>query len=374
MTRSVFSDRNTPHRGRRTAGPVVVTLALTLAGALIPSGSALGYRFFWRTANDPAIPTASEGLRWDPAVWGPGESLPWVIADSPGWTEPWENRGETEDPPFGSREEVIPFVEEALEAWASLPSTDIEWRVAGLGGELHAERDFVNAVRMHPLGARASYVDIWEVNGVVVECDVSLTPLHTQDTSGRGLEVLMHEFGHCIGLGHSAMFPTWDTWFWRHGLQPALWDTDPVMSYGYQPEPGLIQDDVIGASLLRPAPGWLAQVGSITGQVTMGGRPARYVPVFATRISGGEVVASANAFTNGEGTFAIEGLAPGDYLLSAGAMGDISGNVSLVDRGATLGSTDQYLLDPVRVAAGQETRISPISLEEGRERSSFRSE
>ncbi len=98
------------------------------------------------------------------------------------------------------------------------------------------------------------------------------------------------------------------------------------------------------------------------------------MPVFATRVSGEDVVASAGVFTNGGGFFAIEGLSPGDYLLAAGTMGDVSGNISLVDRGATLGSTDQYLLDPVRVAAGRETRVPPIALREGREASPWRSE
>ena len=361
-------------RGTPTARLLLRVGLLAALVGLVAGSQALGYRFFWRTANDPAVTVAAEGLRWDPAIWGPGRTLRWVIADSPGWTEPWEYRDETQDPPFASREDVIPFVRKALEAWSSLASTDVEWAIAGLGGEHHAERDYVNAVRMHPLGARASYVDIWEVNGEIVECDVSLTPFHTQDTEGRGLEVLMHEFGHCIGLAHSALFPTWDTWFWRDGLQPALWDTDPVMSYGYQPEPGLTQDDIVGASLLRPARGWLDRVGSITGQVTMAGRPARYVPVFATRISGEEVVASAGTFTNGEGFFAIEGLSAGDYLLTAGTIGDISGNTSLVDRGATLGSFDQYLLEPVPVTAGEETRVAPIQLREGREVSAWRTE
>ena len=205
---------------------------------------------------------------------------------------------------------MLPFVRKALDAWSSLASADIEWAVAGLGGEHHAERDHVNAVRMHPLGARASYVDIWKIHGEIVECDVSLTPVHTQEPDGRGLEVLIHELGHCIGLAHSAMFPTWDTWPYRYGFQPALWDTDPVMSYGYLPEPGLTADDVAGASLLRPSPGWLERVGSITGRVTMAGRPARYVPVFAMQVSGEELVASAGAFTNGDGSFAIEGLPP----------------------------------------------------------------
>ena len=362
-------------RGTPTARLLLpVGLLIALVG-LVAVSEALCYRFFWRTVNDAAVPVASDALRWAPEVWGAGMQLEWVIADSPGWTESWEDvRGEVHDPPFESREDVIPFAQAALEAWSSLASADIEWSVAGLGGEHHAERDHVNAVRMHPLGLRASYVDIWKVNGEIVECDVSLTPVHTQEPDGRGLEVLIHELGHCIGLTHSAMFPTWDTWPYRYGFQPALWDTDPIMSYGYLPEPELTADDVAGASLLRPSRGWLERVGSITGRVTMAGRAARYVPVFAMQVAGEALVASAGAFTNGEGSFAIEGLPPGDYLLAAGTMGDISGNTSLVDRGATLGSTDLYLLDPVRVAAGAETRVPPILLREGREASPWRSE
>ena len=367
--------RAADRRVRTTGWPLAAGILLTLAGVLVPGGDAFGYRFFWQTVDDSPLPVAAGAARWDPAVWGPGRTLHFVVAASPGWTEPWEDaRGEEQDPPFASPEDVIPFARRALAFWSAPPSTDIHWSVAGVGGELHAERDHVNAIRMHPFGHGASYAHIWDRNGVIVECDVSLNPRHTQDLEGRALEVLIHEFGHCIGLAHSALFPTWDTWGWRHGLQPALWAADPVMSYGYLPEPGLTEDDLIGASLLRPAPGWLDRVGSLAGRVTVGGRPARYVPVFATRIAGEEVVASANTFTNGEGLFAIEGLSPGSYLLAAGAMGDISGNSSLVDRGATLGSTDQYLLEPVRVVAGQETRVPPIPLRAGREASPFRRE
>ena len=368
----VVSSPQTALRGIR---PVAIVVLLALAGLLVPGGDAFGYRFYWRTVDDSPLPVAADAARWDPAVWGPGRTLQFVVADSPGWTEPWEDsRGEEQDPPFASAEDVIPFARKALAFWSAPASTDIQWSVAGAGGELHAERDHVNAIRMHPFGHGASYAHIWDRNGVIVECDVSLNPRHTRDLEGRALEVLIHEFGHCLGLAHSAMFPTWDTWGWRHDFRPALWDTDPVMSYGYLPEPGLTPDDLIGASLLRPAPGWLDRVGGIAGQVTVDGRPARYVPVFATRIAGEEVVASANTFTNREGFFAIEGLLPGAYLLAAGAMGDISGNSSLVDRGATLGSTDQYLLEPVRVVAGQETTVPPIPLRAGREASPFQRE
>ena len=116
------------------------------------------------------MPVAAAAARWDPAVWGPGRTLQFVVGDSPRWTEPWA-RGEEQDPPF-EREDVIPFARKALAFWSAPSSTDIHWSVAGVGGELHAERDHVNAIRMHPFG-QASYAHIWDRNGEIVECDVS---------------------------------------------------------------------------------------------------------------------------------------------------------------------------------------------------------
>ena len=362
-TAILFTKAAAGHSPRRRAAAFL----LALAGVLLPGGDVFGYRFYPRTVNDSVIPVASHAARWDPAVWGSGRSLEWTIAGSPGWTEPWEFRDQTEDPPFASREEVVPFVEQALEVWGSLPSADITWSASGLDRELHAERDSVNAVRMHPFGFGAAYAHVWQLNGEIVECDVSLPPFPRQLRDTLGLSVLIHEFGHCVGLDHAAVYPTWDTAPWRRIFEPARWGSDPTMSYGYWAEPGLTRDDIVGGSLLRPTRSWLAGVGSITGQVTLSGRPGRYVPVFATLLYGVETVAAAGAFTNGEGSFVIEGLTPGEYLLTVGAMGNVSGNTALVDGGATLGARDQYLLEPVRVAAGGATRVPPIELREGRE-------
>ena len=51
------------------------------------------------------------------------------------------------------------------------------------------------------------------------------------------------------------------------------------MSYGIEVTNDLTLDDIAGASLLRPAGGWRGRVGSISGQVDVEGRPARYVAV-----------------------------------------------------------------------------------------------
>ena len=98
---------------------------------------------------------------------------------------------------------------------------------------------------------------------------------------------VMHEVGHCLGLAHSAMNPTWlarpETMKHPEGdfpegvtsLQP-----HPRMSYGTIRTVTLEPDDAVGASLLYPAPGFLDSRGSLTGRVALAsGEPAPFVYV-----------------------------------------------------------------------------------------------
>ena len=73
----------------------------------------------------------------------------------------------------------------------------------------------------------------------------------------------------------------------------------------------------IGASLLRPMPGWVESTGRILGTVlTENGDPARYVSVLATRRNNeGIMTGGVKRFTDSYGQFAIDGLQPGTYFL-----------------------------------------------------------
>ena len=341
---------------------------------LLPGEEAHGYRFFRRSVSDSLIPGAAEAARWRTDVWGPFRSLEWVVSDG-GWTEGWEDSdGEMHEPPFETREEVLPFVEEALAVWSSLPTATIQWKTSGFGEKLYRARDHKNAVRVHETDSRASWAGIFIVDGEIVECDVSVSPRTAASLRTWGMHTLIHEFGHCLGLAHAGMFPTWDS-NWRARLfDTAVWFQDPKMSYGFDRNAELTHDDIVGASLLRPVGGWPQATGSVSGEVTMEGEPARFVRVIGTRVSDGELAESAGAFTDEQGRFRLEGLAPGEYLLVAGTMVLARAHFSLLDAGATIRGNDQYLLSPVAVSAGAETRAPPIALRRGREATTWRPE
>ena len=358
------------HRARRRWRGVA---AAALAAGLVPAEEAGGYRFFERTVNDSMIPRAADALRWSADVWGPLRSLEWVVSDSPGWTEPWEDAdGEMQDPPFEAREEALPYIVRALAAWSSVPTAAIHWRAAGLGEELHRARDHTNAVRVHERDVRGSYAALYTVDGELVECDVSLSPASVANLDGWGMNTLIHEFGHCLGLAHSGMFSTWDAHWRRRSFGRGIWFQDPKMSYGYDRTHDLSHDDGVAASLLRPAAGWLGGTGSITGEVSMAGAPARFVRVIAARISGGGIAESTGVFTDEEGRYRLEGLAPGEYLLNAGTMIISNAHSRMFDGGATTDGRDQYLLTPITVSAGGLAPAPEIALHPDREVSSWR--
>ena len=342
--------------------------ALALGVTLLPGGNAHGYRFFRPTSDHSPIPLAADAVHWSSQVWSPFQTLEWVVSDSPGWTEPWVDFDEeTQDPPFASRAEAIPFIETALGVWSDIPTARISWRLAGLGPGLYRDRDHVNAVRVHSLDGGGSYAALFDVHGDLVECDVNLSPAAAANLEDRGMHTLIHEFGHCLGLAHSGMFPAWDSSWRRRSFETAVWWQDPKMSYGGDRDEDLTDDDILGASLLRPAPDFLETTGSIGGRVTQDGEPARFARVVATRISGGDLGFTVNAFANREGEFLLEGLRPGDYLVAAGTMVRGSAHTSLLDAGAATGADDQYLLNPIRVTAGIVTHAPPVSLRSGRE-------
>ena len=104
---------------------------------------------------------------------------------------------------------------------------------------------------------------------------------------------------------------------------------DPVMSYGVNPTRRfevtygggrldlITPDDAVGVSLLRPRAGWLEATGSLWGIALQDdGSPVRFASVLANPIEDGEPSRfGVSAFTDSFGSFSIEGLEPGRYLV-----------------------------------------------------------
>lgn len=356
-------------RARRSAAASMPStlrrFLLASLAVLLLAAPASAYRFFGRTIDSSLAPIAEGAATWSRSAWGASRTLSWVVSEAPEWSDSFEWRGETYESPFETASDVLPFVRSALDAWSDVRTADIRWRVAAIRANLPRARDHINAIRPHVLDVPASYAAVYIEAGEIMECDISFSPGHTVFFGGRGQPALLHELGHCLGLAHSGMFPTWDS-----GVFPpaagAVWPQDPKMSYGYDRDHRLTHDDIIGGSLLRPARGF--RHGAIEGGVRFAEASAPFVRLVASRIGAdGRLAESVSVFSDEKGRYRFEGLAPGDYLLAAGPMMESSAHGSLLDAGAVLhGAEDRYLLAPVGVSLGASTRAPPIVLREGR--------
>ena len=369
------TDRLTGSVGRRPRRQWVWTGILVWVAVALPGPEASGYRFFEAVRDDPYPPPAAGAERWDEAVWAPGEVLTWVVADDPGWTSSWTDAsGATRQPPFGSPADVVPFVRTALEAWSDIGTADIRWEVSGVDSSLDTADggDGRPTIFVDSEAERGSYAGRTSkrIDGEwrTVDCDVPLAPFAAAAIAQDPwwTFVLIHEFGHCLGLAHAGAYPRINED--RGQDLRGSFGIDPLMSYGTFTGDlvHLALDDRVGASLLRPALTWELSRGAIAGSVTSGEDPAAFVQVFANRVSGGVASGAVGSFTNEEGAFVIEGLEPGQYLLWAGPLNVLLAHGGLLPQ-AELDVAEQALLVPVRVTRGAVADGVEISLRASRD-------
>ena len=346
---------------------------LPLAGTLLAflvAAPAEPYHFFDDGRTDARIVAAEHAVRWSELVWAPGETLVFEVAPDPDF-----------EVLFGSVEGVIPYLERALAMWADIGTADIELRV---GGVVDVDRNpyrpkvFLNPETERAGGYAAGWDRIYSGKWERFSCDIGLgreftvippdvAPEDVDDFRERQLEwaeyVLVHEMGHCLGLLHAGALSSTGRWDASGRL---VHPGDPAMSYGYIGIPdGLSADDFVGASLLRPAPGFAATTGSITGTLDLDGEPAPYVQVWALPAGGDSLWDRIGAFSDHEGVFRIEGLEPGDYAVWALPIHRYDAQSHLIREDPPLDLDDTVLGRPVRVRAGSDTGDVRVSLRRG---------
>jgi len=176
------------------------------------------------------------------------------------------------------------------------------------------------------LGATSFLIDT--TTGAILEADVFFNARFAWSVAPQGqpgrvdLEsVALHELGHLLGLGHSAMGETERTATGGRRVIASGAVMFPIaMAAGAIADRVLLPDDIAGVSDLYPAAGQVEQTGSITGRVTRNGQGFLGAHVVAFNPETGVLV--GNFSLNDNGDFVIARLEPGPYLLRVEPLDD----------------------------------------------------
>jgi hypothetical protein len=235
------------------------------------------------------------------------------------------------DVPGVSAPQLQQAVSHAFASWAGVPEVPIAAEFVGFTAAppLTGDGTTVIGFQDHPemdrvLGSTSFTLDM--VTGEVVESDVFLNstfPWSVADGGESGRQdvesIALHELGHLLGLGHSALGETELAGGGRRVVAAGSVMFPIAFSAG-QINRVPRADDIAGISDLYAGASFRSSTGSITGKVTRNGAGVLGAHVVAFNPSSGRMV---GGFTlSSEGTFTISGLEPGLQIVRAEPLDD----------------------------------------------------
>jgi Matrixin len=224
-------------------------------------------------------------------------------------------------------------VASAFGTWEAVPTASIAFQFAGFTGAVPFEDDGISVFGFDEepdldrvLGATTFVVDI--LTGEIVESDVFFNSIFTWSTAAAGEQgrfdlqsVAVHEIGHFVGLGHSALGETEiRPEGGRRVLASAAVMFPISLGRGVTADRTLQPDDIAGVSDLYPDGDFRDRTGAIVGRVVRNG----------SGIIGAHIVAFdprtrvlVGGFSLGEGgAFQIGGLSPGAHVIRVEPLDD----------------------------------------------------
>jgi hypothetical protein len=225
-------------------------------------------------------------------------------------------------------------LDRAFGTWSSVPTASISAQFVAFVANEPGDNDNRSVIgfRSRPdLGSRVLGTTSFRLDdqtGQIIESDIILNAAMSWSVAASGEpgrfdveSIALHEIGHMLGLGHSALGETELGTDGRsiRGKRTVMFPI--AYPSGNIEDRTLKADDIAGMSDVYPTPAFQADTGAVSGRVTLNGTGIFGAHVTAFNLNTGDLVGGFSL--NQRGEFAVGGLAPGLYVVRAEPLDDV---------------------------------------------------